>query len=69
MKTSSKRNKVATIDDKAAIRRAIANLKEARRALRSAGAARAVQAVRRALKSAEGASRHMAHRLQRSAYE
>lgn len=46
--------------------RALAALRAARRDLVSAGAPRAAARVRAALKSAEGAKRHLQHRLARS---
>lgn len=56
----------ATPADRDAIVRACALLREARDLLRRAGAARAHEAVVHGLKSAEGAGRHVAHRLRRS---
>lgn len=45
---------------------AVQRLRTARDALRAAGAPRAAAATRRALKSAEGAQRHVRHRLARA---
>lgn len=43
----------------------IARLKQARNNATSANCPQTLKAIRRALKSAEGAMRHMTHRLQR----
>ncbi|MBN8847369.1 MULTISPECIES: hypothetical protein [unclassified Sphingomonas] len=56
----------ATSNDRVAVARACALLREARDLLRRTGAPRAHKAVIRGLKSAEGAERHVAHRLRRS---
>jgi alkylated DNA nucleotide flippase Atl1 len=56
----------ATADDAATIAAATDKLREARDLLRLAGAPRAAKAVARALKSADGAGRHVAHRVRRS---
>lgn len=48
------------------IARAISALREARRLLGEAKARMAAKAVARALKSAEGAARHVCHRIARS---
>jgi hypothetical protein len=61
------RIKPATGGDKAAIAEAIGSLRDARTLLRKAGADRACKAATRALKSAEGARRHVQHRIIRSA--
>ncbi len=53
--------------DAEAIDRAVAALREARRLLGSARARMAAKAAARALKSAEGAARHVRHRIARSA--
>lgn len=52
--------------DAETIASAIAALREARRLLRDAKARMAAKAVARALKSAEGAARHVRHRIARS---
>lgn len=46
---------------------AVAALRDARDILKNAGAPRAAAAVRKALKSAEGAYRHACHRMYRAA--
>lgn len=51
-----------TAHDALAALRAIEHLREARKLLKGIGAKRAVQKVRRALKSAEGAERHVQRR-------
>lgn len=56
----------ATQADREAIGRACALLREARDLLRRAGAVRAHKAAVHGLKSAEGAERHVAHRLRRT---
>ncbi|MBA3895826.1 MAG: hypothetical protein H0X36_01525 [Sphingomonadaceae bacterium] len=61
-----RRIKPATGIDKAAIGDAINALREARTLLRRAGAERACKAAARALKSAEGARRHVHHRIIRT---
>jgi hypothetical protein len=58
--------KPAATLDRIAIDEAIQAMREARRLLRAAGAMRAWKAAARALKSAEGARRHVRHRLRRS---
>lgn len=57
--------KPATIEDRASVDLAVMLLKDARNSLRAAGALIAAAKVRRALKSAEGAQRHVRHRLLR----
>ncbi|RWM32588.1 MAG: hypothetical protein EOR84_30565 [Mesorhizobium sp.] len=52
----------ATANDALAALRAIEHLREARKLLKGIGAKRAVDKVRRALKSAEGAERHVQRR-------
>lgn len=52
--------------DRTTIIEAIHALRDARTLLRQAGADRACKAVARALKSAEGARRHVANRIRRS---
>lgn len=52
--------------DAEAIASAIAALREARRLLGDAKARMAAKAVARALKSAEGAARHVRHRIART---
>jgi hypothetical protein len=59
----------ATKRDAEAIQAATGKLREARDRLRLAGAPRAAQAAARALKSADGAGRHVAHRIRRSPAE
>lgn len=61
-----RRIKPATARDKTAIADAIGALREARTLLRRAGADRACKAAARALKSAEGARRHVHHRMIRT---
>ncbi len=53
--------------DRDAVAGAIAHLRAARNLLRQSGSPRAAAAVRRALRSAEGAARHVDHRVRRSA--
>lgn len=55
----------ATDADAAGVRAAIAKLREARDLLRVAAAPAAAKAVARALKSADGARRHVDHRIRR----
>jgi hypothetical protein len=62
-----RRIKPATGGDKAAIAEAIGSLRDARTLLRKAGADRACKAATRALNSAEGARRHVNHRIMRTA--
>jgi hypothetical protein len=62
-----RRIKPATGGDKAAIAEAIGSLREARTLLRNAGADRACKAATRALTSADGARRHVHHRIMRTA--
>lgn len=62
-----RRIKPATHDDVAAIEAAIGALRSARDLLRQAGAERAGKAAARAIGSAEGAGRHVRHRLARCA--
>ena len=62
-----RRIKPATHDDVAAIEAAIAALRGARDLLRRAGADRASKAAAHAVGSAEGAGRHVRHRLARCA--
>lgn len=56
----------ATRDDLDALQAALDHLRHARNALRAAGCPQALAKVRHALKSAEGAERHMHHRLRRT---
>lgn len=58
--------KPATAADVEAVGIACAMLREARNLLTRAGASRSADRVRRALKSAEGAGRHVAHRRRRT---
>ena len=60
IKPAGPRDSVAIVD-------AIQALRDARALFRQAGADRACKAVVLALKSAEGARRHVAHRIRRSA--
>lgn len=62
-----RRIKPATASDRKAIADALGSLREARTLLRRASADRACKAASRAINSAEGASRHVAHRIARSA--
>lgn len=55
----------ASADDARNVAIALDHLRAARALLRQAGAPRAARAARRALSSAEGAARHVAHRLHR----
>jgi len=48
------------------VREAIDQLRSARHLLAQSGAPRAAAAVRKALRSAEGAARHVDHRIRRS---
>ena len=56
----------ATAADVAAIDHALERLREARNLLREARAGVAARAAQRALKSAEGAARHVRHRAART---
>lgn len=56
----------ASPSDRDAIRQAIAHLRAARRLLVDSGSPRAAAAARRALASADGAARHVDHRLRRA---
>ncbi|RWH50256.1 hypothetical protein [Mesorhizobium sp.] len=58
--------KPATAHDALDVLRAIDHLREARRLLKRCGATKATNKVRRALKSAEGAERHIQHRRYRT---
>ena len=58
--------KPASAADVEAVGIACAMLREARNLLAKAGASRSAERVRRALKSVEGAGRHVAHRHRRS---
>lgn len=58
--------KPATLNDSRAIAEALGSLREARTLLRRAGAERACKAATRAIVSAEGASRHVSHRITRT---
>lgn len=58
--------KPATADDVQCVAYALDHLQKARDLLRKAGALRSAQKTRRALKSAEGAYRHVKHRAMRS---
>lgn len=58
--------KPAAPADRVAVRTAIDHLRCARHLLASSGAPRAAAAVRKALRSAEGAARHIDHRIRRS---
>lgn len=53
--------------DRTAIADALSALRDARTLLRSAGADRACKAAARAIDSAEGAFRHVSHRIARTA--
>ncbi|WP_328276117.1 hypothetical protein [Sphingobium sp.] len=59
--------KIAARSDREAVRSAIDHLRHARNLLARGGALRAAAAVRKALRSAEGAARHVDHRIRRSA--
>ena len=61
-----RRIKPANVVDQATIAEAIGALREARTLLRWAGAERARKAAARALKSAEGARRHVQRRIKRT---
>lgn len=61
-----RRIKPANASDRKAIADALGSLREARTLLRKAGASRACKAATRAINSAEGASRHVGHRIARS---
>ncbi len=61
-----RRIKPAIPTDSAAIAEAIDALREARTLLRAAGATRAWKSALRALKSGEGASRHLDHHMVRT---
>ena len=52
--------------DRAAVAEAIDHLRAARNLLARSGAPRAARAVRKALRSAEDAARHVNHRIRRS---
>ncbi|RSV41702.1 hypothetical protein CA234_08445 [Sphingomonas sp. ABOLE] len=56
----------ATPEHCQAIAIAVERMREARSLLRQAGARQAASAVGKAISSAEGAARHVQHRLQRS---
>ena len=58
--------KAAKPADLDGVRAAIDHLRSARHLLATSGAPRAAAAVRKALRSAEGAARHVDHRLRRS---
>lgn len=58
--------KSAAPADREAVVSAIDHLRAARNLLAMSGAQRAAAAVRKALRSAEGAGRHVDHRLRRS---
>lgn len=55
--------KPATTDDKIRVHNAIVKLSEARDLLHHAGCLQSAKAVARAIKSAEGAYRHVRHRI------
>ena len=55
--------------DFSCVREAIVILRQARSLLREAGAVKAANKVRRALKSAEGAERHVCQRRHRTALQ
>lgn len=57
--------KAAKPADRDAVRSAIDHLRRARHLLATSGAPRAAAAVRKALRSAEGAARHVDHRIRR----
>lgn len=59
----------ATDEQAASIERAILDLRRARDLLAYAKATKAAAAVRRAIKSADGARRHVTHRLARTTKE
>ena len=59
--------KLAGPADRTAIAEAIDALRDARTLLRSAGGDRACNAAARAIDSAEGAFRHVSHRIARTA--
>ncbi len=52
--------------DRAAVVEAIDHLRAARNLLNQSGALRAAAAARKALRSAEGAARHVDHRIRRT---
>jgi hypothetical protein len=56
----------ATSEDGQAIAIAVERLREARNLLRRAAARRAASAAGQAINSAEGAARHVAHRMRRT---
>ncbi|MDO7837605.1 hypothetical protein Q4610_21465 [Sphingobium sp. HBC34] len=56
----------ATEQDATAILTSIDCLREARNLLRQAGASKAARAVATAMKSAQGAERHVRHRIRRT---
>lgn len=58
--------KPASPADRDAVREAIDHLRSARHLLARSRAPRAAAAVRKALRSAEGAARHLDHRIRRS---
>lgn len=58
--------KPATWDQAANVEMALADLRSARARLKAADCPQAARKVRSALKSADGALRHVRHRLQRS---
>jgi len=58
--------RAATAADRETVVAAIDHLRAARNLLSQSGAPRATAAVRRALRSAEGAARHLDHRIRRS---
>ncbi|MAC57625.1 MAG: hypothetical protein CMH85_04985 [Novosphingobium sp.] len=58
--------RAARLADRDAVREAIDQLRSARHLLAQSGAPRAAAAVRKALRSAEGAARHVDHRIRRS---
>ncbi len=57
--------KPATQDNAIQLGNAIAKMKEARAWMKGADSPKALEALQSALKSAEGAKRHMQHRLSR----
>jgi hypothetical protein len=56
----------ATLEQGQAIANAVERLREARTLLRQAGARKAAAAAGQAISSAEGAARHVAHRIRRT---
>ncbi|WP_159872812.1 hypothetical protein [Novosphingobium sp. 9U] len=61
-----RRIKPATVSDGHTITMSIEHLRQARILLRKAGAVKAVAAVNKAMRSADGAARHVQHRIRRT---